>query len=47
MSKSKKGRIGSSFDDYLKDEGTYEETSAAATSARSPGSSKTRWQRKA
>jgi hypothetical protein len=30
MSKSKKGRIGSSFDDYLKDEGTYEETSAAA-----------------
>ena len=28
--KSKRGRIGSSFDDYLKDEGTYEETSAVA-----------------
>lgn len=28
--KSKKGRIGSSFDDYLKDEGLYEETSAVA-----------------
>jgi antitoxin HicB len=26
----KKGRIGSSFDDYLKDEGAYEETSAVA-----------------
>lgn len=30
MSKSNKGRIGSSFDDFLKDEGTYEEASAAA-----------------
>jgi antitoxin HicB len=26
----KKGRIGSSFDDYLKDEGAYEETNALA-----------------
>ena len=26
----KKGRIGSSFDDYLKDEGVYEESSAVA-----------------
>jgi predicted XRE-type DNA-binding protein len=26
----KKGRIGSSFDDYLKDEGVYEELSAVA-----------------
>ena len=26
----KKGRIGSSFADYLKDEGTYQETSAVA-----------------
>jgi antitoxin HicB len=26
----KKGRIGSSFDDYLKDEGVYEEFSAVA-----------------
>ncbi len=26
----KKGRIGSSFDDYLKEEGTYEETNAVA-----------------
>jgi len=30
MSKSKKGRVGSSFDEYLQDEGTYEETHAAA-----------------
>ncbi len=30
MSKSKKGRIGSSFDDFLKKEGVHEETSAAA-----------------
>lgn len=29
MSK-KKGRIGSSFDDYLKDEGTHDETTATA-----------------
>ncbi len=27
---SKKGHIGSSFDDYLKDEGIYEEVSARA-----------------
>jgi len=26
----KKGRIGSAFDDYLKDEGTWEETTATA-----------------
>jgi antitoxin HicB len=30
MSKAKKGRIGSSFDDYLKDEGIYEEVTARA-----------------
>ncbi len=30
MSRKKKGRIGSSFDDFLKGEGTYEETSALA-----------------
>jgi antitoxin HicB len=28
--KKKKGRIGSSFDDFLKDEGIYEEVSAGA-----------------
>jgi antitoxin HicB len=30
MSRKKRGRIGSSFDDFLKGEGTYEETSALA-----------------
>jgi antitoxin HicB len=30
MSRKKKGRIGSSFDDFLKGEGTYEETNALA-----------------
>ena len=30
MSRKKKGRIGSSFDDFLKEEGDYEETSAVA-----------------
>ncbi len=31
MTKKKKaGRVGSSFSDYLKDEGSYEETSAVA-----------------
>ena len=30
MSRKKKGRIGSSFERFLKDEGTYEETSALA-----------------
>lgn len=30
MTKKKKGGIGSSFDSFLKDEGTYEETSALA-----------------
>ncbi|AMN45974.1 Fis family transcriptional regulator [Steroidobacter denitrificans] len=30
MSRKKKGRIGSSFESFLKDEGTYEETSALA-----------------
>lgn len=30
MSRKKKGRIGSSFDDYLKEEGDYEATSAVA-----------------
>jgi predicted XRE-type DNA-binding protein len=30
MSKKKQGRIGSSFAAYLKEEGTYEETSALA-----------------
>jgi len=30
MSSKKKGRIGSSFEGFLKDEGTYEETSALA-----------------
>jgi antitoxin HicB len=28
--KKKKGRIGSSFDDFLKEEGLYEETTARA-----------------
>jgi len=28
MKKTKKGRIGSSFDDFLKNEGVYEEVSA-------------------
>ena len=30
MSRKKRRRIGSSFDDFLKGEGTYEETSALA-----------------
>ncbi len=30
MKKQKSGGIGSSFEDYLKDEGTYEETTAIA-----------------
>ena len=30
MSKKRKGRLGSSFDEYLKEEGTYEESSAIA-----------------
>ena len=30
MSRKKKGRIGSSFDEFLKEEGDYEETSAVA-----------------
>lgn len=30
MTSKKKGRIGSSFADFLRDEGTYEETSALA-----------------
>jgi antitoxin HicB len=30
MKKSKKGRVGSSFDDYLKEEGIYEEVTARA-----------------
>ena len=30
MNKNEKGRIGSSFEDFLKDEGTYEETTATA-----------------
>ena len=30
MSRKKKGRIGSSFDEFLKDEGAYEETNALA-----------------
>lgn len=30
MSKNEKGGIGSSFEDFLKDEGTYEETTATA-----------------
>jgi antitoxin HicB len=30
MKKTKKGRIGSSFDDYLKEEGIYEEVTARA-----------------
>src|SRR2546423_15488318 len=30
MTKKKKGRIGSSFDDYLKEEGIYEEVTARA-----------------
>jgi DNA-binding Xre family transcriptional regulator len=30
MKKNKKGRIGSSFDDYLKEEGIYEEVTARA-----------------
>ena len=30
MSKRKRGRIGSSFEDFLKEEGTYEETTATA-----------------
>ena len=30
MTKKKKGRIGSSFDDFLKDEGIYEEVTARA-----------------
>ena len=30
MKRTKKGRIGSSFDDYLKEEGIYEEVTARA-----------------
>ena len=30
MKKKKKGRIGSSFDDFLKDDGIYEEVTARA-----------------
>lgn len=30
MSRKKKGHIGSSFESFLKDEGTYEETNALA-----------------
>jgi antitoxin HicB len=30
MSKARKGRIGSSFDEYLKEEGNYEEVTARA-----------------
>jgi len=30
MNTKKKGHIGSSFDDYLKEEGTYEQTQAVA-----------------
>jgi antitoxin HicB len=30
MSKRKKGRVGSSFDDFLKEEGIYEEVTARA-----------------
>ena len=30
MSRAKKGRIGSSFDEYLKEEGIYEEVTARA-----------------
>jgi antitoxin HicB len=30
VKKSKKGRVGSSFDDYLKEEGIYEEVTARA-----------------
>jgi hypothetical protein len=30
MSKKRQGRVGSSFSGYLKQEGTYEETSASA-----------------
>ena len=30
MKSTKKGRIGSSFDDYLKEEGIYEEVTARA-----------------
>jgi antitoxin HicB len=30
MTKKKKGRIGSSFNDFLKDEGLYEEVTARA-----------------
>ncbi len=30
MKKKKKGRVGSSFDSFLKEEGTYEETTARA-----------------
>jgi DNA-binding Xre family transcriptional regulator len=30
MTKKKKGRIGSSFDDFLKEEGIYEEVTARA-----------------
>jgi antitoxin HicB len=30
LSRKKQGRIGSSFDDFLKEEGHYEETSAVA-----------------
>ncbi len=30
MKVTKKGRIGSSFDDYLKEEGVYEEVTASA-----------------
>lgn len=29
MTKKKKGRVGSSFDDFLKEEGIYEEVTAA------------------
>lgn len=30
MKKAKKGRVGSSFDEFLKEEGIYEETTARA-----------------
>src|SRR5215510_1553782 len=30
MKRAKKGRVGSSFDDYLKEEGIYEEVTARA-----------------
>jgi hypothetical protein len=34
MTKKKKGRIGSSFDDFLKEEGIYEEVDRACHQAR-------------